>query len=918
MADPQNKAQKSLQSSLKRAAKSSIPLTVAQKSYKDTGKQSFADQALDTLKPLKNIGKAVLNVANRPAQTVLRTLHGDNPLTGLKDITGEHDLDVREALGLERNAGGLLGGAADLAASVALDPLTYLSFGTSGAAKAALSVAGKHLGKEALETVAKGGLKSLPAADVEKLSAKLATEEGGQKFADKIIKDLSEAPGVKFAGKTVLPSSVVSPVTDALKTPLRAAGDTRIGSAISDAGKSVKDALTPRADIIRKSGRSAADQAGAAASRSGAIINNASRELEQQLSMLQKAAKVSPEELKSVFLPAAEKGAIGTLAKGFRDSGQTEKAQLAQKLEELSAPQESLGQQTLSLGETAPSLPDLRTPTDELKRQISRNPERVTEVLGPQGLSGFSPELGVAETSQRLSKALGLKGEALETNPVKVLFGKKVAEIETEGLSKHLSDLADITVGSEKLGKFVPSGQEVSTITKNQYVEQGLTPVSAGKAGTLWAPKDIADEAKKFLPQALSTQHASEVGKLMDSWTKLWKGYATVPVLFGLGFHARNLQGNIFNMAMGGFKNPKFFSDALKTNTLVEKGLKKGLSLEEAIGSSTLSPQQKEWAKLARDKGVIGESFYRTDLNNEMVSFLDKNKGALNPLSTRNVAVRSGAAIGRGIEDMSRMAMFMSEMAKHGNSELAAANVKKYLFDYADLTKSEQAIRRVVPFWTFMRKNTPLQAEILATSPKWASWQAAGATNLEANAPSVDGKVLPEYALAAGQIPLAGGDNPILGGIQTPLSAAGDAISPLAGLAALATGKGGRAGVTSQDVASDFVGNLGGGAGSLAKAATEVATGHSSFSGAPVTDPRQQILKALLPQYSKGQSTTKALTNSDTRKAGILSALTGLQTTAVTPGRELAETYRRQDEIQAANKKGKAKPLKSGRRKKAS
>jgi len=48
----------------------------------------------------------------------------------------------------------------------------------------------------------------------------------------------------------------------------------------------------------------------------------------------------------------------------------------------------------------------------------------------------------------------------------------------------------------------------------------------------------------------------------------------------------------------------------------------------------------------------------------------------------------------------------------------AAASVKKYLFDYEDLTPFERDVMKsVIPFYTWMRKNIPLQIESMFTKP---------------------------------------------------------------------------------------------------------------------------------------------------------------------------------------------------------
>jgi hypothetical protein len=53
------------------------------------------------------------------------------------------------------------------------------------------------------------------------------------------------------------------------------------------------------------------------------------------------------------------------------------------------------------------------------------------------------------------------------------------------------------------------------------------------------------------------------------------------------------------------------------------------------------------------------------------------------------------------------------------SAEEAALSVKKYLFDYGDLTRFERVfVKRAMPFYTWTRKNIPLQLESLWKTPE--------------------------------------------------------------------------------------------------------------------------------------------------------------------------------------------------------
>jgi hypothetical protein len=78
----------------------------------------------------------------------------------------------------------------------------------------------------------------------------------------------------------------------------------------------------------------------------------------------------------------------------------------------------------------------------------------------------------------------------------------------------------------------------------------------------------------------------------------------------------------------------------------------------------------------------------------------------------------AGRRVSANIEDFMRGAQF-NGMVRQGYSPAeAAANIRKYHFEYQDLTPFEKNVmRRAVPFYTFARKNLPLQVQTALTRP---------------------------------------------------------------------------------------------------------------------------------------------------------------------------------------------------------
>lgn len=72
----------------------------------------------------------------------------------------------------------------------------------------------------------------------------------------------------------------------------------------------------------------------------------------------------------------------------------------------------------------------------------------------------------------------------------------------------------------------------------------------------------------------------------------------------------------------------------------------------------------------------------------------------------------------RATDNYSRLVGALDRLMKGDTIETAVSTTKKFLFDYGDLTSFEKRwMKRIIPFYTWMRKNIPLQIESVITQP---------------------------------------------------------------------------------------------------------------------------------------------------------------------------------------------------------
>lgn len=179
-----------------------------------------------------------------------------------------------------------------------------------------------------------------------------------------------------------------------------------------------------------------------------------------------------------------------------------------------------------------------------------------------------------------------------------------------------------------------------------------------------------------------------------DKVQNLWKAYA----LSSPGSVNRNLFGGVFNNWLAGDVRPE---DYTKTMAWLF-GNGRGLSdADKAIFT------QLEDAGLLVSSGSILEVERRA-------------AGATNlrPWSTDNKGVQFFRRGQERVESLVRGSLAFSTLRGGGDINDAIGQVVKYHFDYDDLSSFERSVlRRVVPFYTWTRKNFPLMLEQIAQNP---------------------------------------------------------------------------------------------------------------------------------------------------------------------------------------------------------
>ncbi len=328
--------------------------------------------------------------------------------------------------------------------------------------------------------------------------------------------------------------------------------------------------------------------------------------------------------------------------------------------------------------------------------------------------------------------------------------------------------------------------------------------------------------------------------KLFDTFQNQWKLLNTV---VNPGFHIQNLVSNAFQSFLGAG------ADAFNPAKL--KRAYSILSTKDPKQFATLNGKKysyKQLSDIIREYGVVDNTFFKEEISSDMYKFLP---------------YKAGAKIGSSIEGMQRVNLFLSFVDQGKSFEEAVEGVNKFLFDYGELTEFEKStMRRILPFYTFMRKNIPLMLEqMFIEQPNTFNTLNKAITNIEKmNDDYIDENYRNPYRQDYIQLPFGIGENEY-GDVQYGIS--------------------NQLPYTQLDRVFDLH-KLAGQASPLIKAPIELATGTNIYTGMP-TDNIAEYLVQQFPFSKIPYNAVKSKEKGTERNLYILGQLAGFPINQIKP-----------------------------------
>ena len=295
-----------------------------------------------------------------------------------------------------------------------------------------------------------------------------------------------------------------------------------------------------------------------------------------------------------------------------------------------------------------------------------------------------------------------------DTNVINNLFTSSKKNIKDISNANLLTELST-SLGSDK---YTPGWLQLDPLYANKL----------GSVSSKYFDPVIKPEIEKVLKYYTKSENINIFWKGFDKIQNIWKAWTLAPIP---SYHIRNVVGNIFNNNLADIRNPKLYADAsLFQNKKLTARFANYISKKynytpEQIIKHMIDYDVIDAGRLARDlpkdlSGLLINSKPEGILN----TLLNYGKKIASPSTDKNVIITSGRKIGNVIENNARIAHFLGKLSEGLNPKASAESVQKYLFDYGDITLFEKTYaKRIIPFFTFFRKNTPLQIESILTKP---------------------------------------------------------------------------------------------------------------------------------------------------------------------------------------------------------
>lgn len=463
------------------------------------------------------------------------------------------------------------------------------------------------------------------------------------------------------------------------------------------------------------------------------------------------------------------------------------------------------------------------------------------------------------------------------------------AEFKNGALDRYATEIA---------GKGAKAGGEAAG-NIGERIDPDLLKGTKYAGKKMYGPEEIGTAFKRANELYKSPEETKKFLHSYDQILRLWKtGVTTVNPSHHLG----NMIGDAFVNMLGGVDDPADYLRGLKVMR-ADGDMNVAGELGHVSNEEVLSRYHSTGAASGFNNTELVGSTTPGGVAEKVTRPINETMGKLRGLTAKR-------------EDFMRMANFTHSIRQWAvdnggvNSyqdldkaaEYAAGRVRKFNFDFGDITPFESNVRRVVPFYTYTRKSIPLMLESLALHPGLIGRVPKGINAIQQMLGTDSGhlpisEVVPSYIKDVAGIRVAGeGQNGLLQKLLGTNNAMYvDPRLPISQAAETFTG-------SPNDVIRKVLGQT------VARPAVELGTKTSTLTGAPISGSIPQYIGQQFPISRIASSIiapkkpNRVLGKGETTGSPIIKALeifNPVSLREVTTQSQLSELRRQQDPVQA-------------------
>lgn len=368
----------------------------------------------------------------------------------------------------------------------------------------------------------------------------------------------------------------------------------------------------------------------------------------------------------------------------------------------------------------------------------------------------------------------------LSEDPAHMMMVRGSRAIRAEEAAKFINNfITQYGLTVEDLAKLskVPKGyklyENVVDKTGTRVLRQVTNLTENNREKIVAIPEEFANVFNEYMELFFNTDARNPVIKLFDSVTNIWKKFA---YLYNPGHIPRDFAGNVWQGYLMGMRSPKYY----QTSSNI---LKKVPQIMDSLDLTNIDTSDIDAIIKAYKQAVKNGSVEKltVKVGNKTIdgfeAFMKARKyGALETAALlaetpKNIRQTLNIAEGKKVstvvgkyEDLmrkitentnnwTRFAGYLYQLGRGNSWTRAAANVKKFYFDYFDLTPFERKVmKRVIPFYTWTRKNIPMELQAMLQRPKDFSRVQKAIDAIEGE--SAENQEMPDWAEDVGLVAL--------------------------------------------------------------------------------------------------------------------------------------------------------------------